>query len=90
MHAQTSTIATLIVYGLVIFGAVAGAYVALVAWSAKYDTKTAPKTDMHVCDIHGAFPAKYTMQLTGITEKPIAYCPFCWENRIKEAKAKMK
>jgi len=70
--------------------AVAALYVAAVLWDVKHDVHNAPRTDMFLCNKHGAVPIKYAVHLdmAGITEKPIPYCPFCFNEKMKKARGK--
>ena len=61
-------------------------YLVAMAWDAKHDIKSAPKADMYLCDKHGAFPASYAFNLTGMTDEPIKQCPMCMEDRFKSAR----
>jgi hypothetical protein len=61
-------------------------YLGCVAYDARHTTNQAPRDDMYTCDRHGVFSKKYALKLTGITEEPILQCPFCMEDRFKEAK----
>ena len=62
-------------------------YVWVTAMSAKMATERAPKVDMFSCDKHGAIPAKYAIPFDGmgVLEKPVLTCPFCFEDRGREA-----
>lgn len=75
---------------------IAGTYLVFVMWAAKHTISAAPREKMFLCDKHGAFLAKHALtiiddaivQYTDGTEKrePLLYCPFCYEDRIAEAK----
>lgn len=79
--------------------AILALYFACVIWDAKHDVNAAPRTDMFVCDKHGAFPSKYCLKLgddfeqgrdaTGkIIRGPLLCCPMCYEDSMKRAKEK--
>jgi hypothetical protein len=70
---------------LVIVGFV-GLYLVIVAHDAKRATENAPREAMCTCDKHGIYPRKYTRKLMGMTAEPIEMCPFCLEEKFKEAK----
>ena len=74
-----------IVLGVLIVVAVL--YVAAMVWDAKHSVSLAPRADMLLCDRHGAVPMKYAVELNtaGATEQPIQYCPFCFEDKMKNA-----
>jgi hypothetical protein len=57
---------------------------------ARTEIADSPRTEMITCDKHGLIPKRYTMHLEGVTEQPIEVCPLCFEDRIKEARAKLK
>lgn len=62
-------------------------YLLLIAVQAWYEVKDAPRVPMHLCEKHGAIPAKYTLKLSvPIAENPIEYCPMCFEDKMKRAK----
>lgn len=71
-------------------------YWLLLTWEAKASVSEAPKEKMYSCEKHGLFLEKYAMQVgddliqqypDGHEEKgPMLYCPFCFEDRINEAK----
>ena len=46
-----------------------------------------PKEPMLICDIHGIYPAKYTMKMDvpGMATQ-YELCPFCMEDRVKKKK----
>lgn len=77
---------TILIIGLIVWFLLMIGYIAAVAWDAKHDTKAAPREDMFTCDKHGVFAKRYVTRLTGVTEEPIDYCPFCLEDRFREAK----
>lgn len=54
--------------------------------SAFHEVKDAPRVPMLSCQKHGLIPEKYTLKLETMSEKPIEYCPLCWEDKIKAAK----
>ena len=72
------------------------AYLALVRWDAKHEVTQAPKEKMLSCDKHGLFLEKYALNLGEDIAKqypdgreevgPLLVCPFCYEERINEAK----
>lgn len=64
-------------------------YLLLVHVEAKHIVESAPREDMFDCPRHGLFHKKYALKLSGMTEEPIDYCPFCYEDRMKEAKSKV-
>lgn len=68
----------------IVFLAIA-VYLAITAFDAKYDVSTAPRMDMMVCDKHGPIPKKAVLHLSGLTEKPIEYCPLCFSDKMKAA-----
>jgi hypothetical protein len=70
----------------IVFLAASAVYLGLIMYDAKHDVENAPRTDMYLCDRHGAFPKKHLMHLSGITDTPIEQCPFCFEDRMKAAK----
>jgi hypothetical protein len=70
----------LIITGIYIFG--------LALW-AKHLVNSAPKTDMHLCDKHGPIAGKYLMKIDIGGDKPMPYCPRCYEERMKEAKERV-
>ena len=66
---------------------------------AKSYMDTSPRTEMFVCDRHGAFPQAAAMrikvdgfQVEYETGEPVTdsfpYCPRCYEDRIVEARRK--
>jgi len=62
-------------------------YLVLMAIQAWYEVKDAPRVPMMLCPKHGAVPEKYTLKLSvPIADKPIEYCPMCYEDKIKAAK----
>ncbi len=61
-------------------------YLLLVMLQAWFEVKDAPRVPMHLCPKHGAIPAKYTLKLDILAERPIDYCPMCWEDKVKAAK----
>lgn len=64
-------------------------YLLLLRWDAKREVSVMGRTEMFVCDVHGALPRKYALNLTGMTQEPLPYCPLCFEDRIRQAGEKM-
>jgi hypothetical protein len=81
---------TVIVIVVGLFSLVGLVYILLVAFDAKHDVATAPRTDMFLCPKHGAFPARYVYHLTDATSEPIEMCPMCFEQRMKDNLDKYK
>lgn len=67
-------LAVLVLYGIYLY------------LDASTDVKNAPRDDMYVCDRHGPFPRKYVMKLDAGLQDPVDYCPFCFEDKMKEAR----
>ena len=67
---------------------VACVYLILLVADAKREVRNSPRTDMFICNKHGAIPSEHLMQLdtAGITEEPVQYCPFCFHEKMKAAK----
>lgn len=55
-------------------------------YDAKEEVKQIPKEPMYLCDIHGAFPAKYLVKLDVPTSETgfIELCPFCTRERVSK------
>jgi hypothetical protein len=62
-------------------------YLVYAVVSAKCEVDDAPRVDMFNCPKHGLIPAKYTLKLDVMTETPIEFCPMCFEDKMKAAKA---
>ena len=62
-------------------------YLLFVVVEASNTARLTPRKPMFVCDKHGAVAEEYLIvfQLDGITKEPIKYCPFCYEERTKQA-----
>lgn len=61
------------------------------ALCAYVETRTAPRVDHFTCDKHGAFPAKWLLELDlGDGGPPFKQCPFCWDASMKKAEAYLK
>jgi hypothetical protein len=66
--------------GLTVLGIVVWAW-----FSAKYEVAKRPREPMLLCDIHGAYPAKYSVKMTVpgmISEAEL--CPRCMEERVSK------
>lgn len=64
-------------------------YLLFVWLLARDEVRHTPRTDMFVCDKHGAFPAKYALQgeavlFTGGEETKV--CPFCLKDAERIAR----
>lgn len=77
-----------VVYTVFVFIILAVLYIMLMVYDAKHGVGKSPRTDMFTCDKHGAIPSKYVHQLSGVTEKPVPYCPFCMEDKFKAVRQK--
>lgn len=71
-------------------------YTAVLVWGAKHSVEAAPKTEMFICEVHGALPLGSTMALFDsdmeyeengrIKRGAIRVCPICFQDKIKTAK----
>lgn len=78
---------TTLIIGLAIL-LIAAIYFAIVRWDVLNDVKNAPRTEMFLCNKHGAFPAKYAIEApVPSTEKPVKICPMCMEDSENKARA---